>query len=103
MWIIALHRIQDRSEQALDHLKGEVARIDLSAYQGEDVEYAIRLIKSTYRVLKCSSTQTRFSSLPGRVQDMPPRCLHMSNLLHCLLVDNSAGVNLDEPKQTVFN
>ena len=43
----------------LDHLKGEVARIDLSAHQGEDVEYAIRLIKSTYRVLKCSSTQTR--------------------------------------------
>ena len=38
MWIIALHRIQDRSEQALDHLKGEVARIDLSACQGEDVE-----------------------------------------------------------------
>ena len=59
MWIIALHRIQDRSEQALDHLKSEVARIDLSEYQGEDVEHAIRLIKSTYRILKCSSTQTR--------------------------------------------
>ena len=59
MWIIALHRIQDRSEQALDHLKGEVARIDLSACQGEDVEHAIRLIKSTYCVLKCSSTRMR--------------------------------------------
>ena len=37
------------------------------------------------------------SSLPGQVQDMPPRCLHMSTLLHSLLADNSAGVNLDEP------
>ena len=59
MWMMALHRIQDRSEQALDHLKGEVGCIDLSAHQGKDVEHAIRLIKSTYRVLKCSSTQTR--------------------------------------------
>ena len=40
-------------------VKGEVARIDLSACQGEDVEHTIRLIKLTYRVLKCSSTQTR--------------------------------------------
>ena len=41
------------------------------------------------------------SSLPGQAQDMPPRCLHMSTLLCCLLVDNSTGVNLDEPMRTL--
>ena len=41
------------------------------------------------------------SSLPGQVLDMPPRCLHMSTLLYCLLVDNSTGVNLDEPMRTL--
>ena len=40
-------------------------------------------------------------SLPGQVQDMPPRCLHMSTLLHCLLADNSTGINLDEPMRTL--
>ena len=41
------------------------------------------------------------SSLPGQAQDMPPWCLHMSSLLCSILADNSAGINLDEPVQTL--
>ena len=49
---LILQRIQDRSEQTLDVLKIRVAQLDISKLKGEDVEQAVRLIKSTYRVLK---------------------------------------------------
>ena len=57
--------------------------------QNSNVTAMSRVFASTLPLL--------ISSLPGLVQDMPPRCLHMSTLLHCLPADNSAGVNLDEP------
>ena len=67
------------------------------------------LVKSTAE-LECRSDVTCFastmplltSSLPGQVQDMPPRCLHLSTLLFSLLADNSTGVNLDEPVRTLM-
>lgn len=59
MLILLLQRIQNQSEQALDHLKKQVEELKLNKIEGEDVEQVIRLIKSTYRVLKNSSTKTR--------------------------------------------
>ena len=59
MLFLILQRIQDRSEQTLDVLKIRVAQLDISKLKGEDVEQAARLIKSAYRVLKSSSTDSR--------------------------------------------
>ena len=59
MLILVLQRIQDRSEQTLDFLKKRVSNLNISKLKGEDVEQAVRLIKSTYKVLKCSSTEHR--------------------------------------------
>ena len=59
MFYLILHRIQDSSEQALDQLKIQLEALDISTIPGEDVDQAVTLIKSTYRVLKCSSTPTR--------------------------------------------
>ena len=55
---IILRKIQDSSEQALEHLRVQVGRIDISKFLGEDVDKAVSLIKSTYKVLKSSSTMT---------------------------------------------
>ena len=44
--------------------------------------------------------QSRVGAL-GQAQDMPPRSLHASTLLCSLPVDNSMGVNLDEPMRTL--
>ena len=59
MLFLILQRIQDRSEQTLDVLKIRVAQLDISKLKGEDVEQAARLIKSTHRVLKSSSADSR--------------------------------------------
>ena len=59
MAFLILQRIQDSSEQALDHLKDQLKNLDISTLPGEDVDQAVSLIKSTYHVLQCSSTTTR--------------------------------------------
>ena len=59
MLFLILQRVQDRSEQTLDVLKTRVAQLDISKLKGEDVEQAVRLIKSMHRVLKSSSTDSR--------------------------------------------
>ena len=59
MLFLVLQRIQDRSEQTLDVLKILAAQLDISELKGEDVEQAVRLIKSTCRVLKSSSADSR--------------------------------------------
>ena len=47
------HDIQDRSEQTLDVLKTRVAQLDVSELKGEDVEQAVRLVKSACRNCCC--------------------------------------------------
>ena len=59
MAFLILQRIQDSSEQALDLLRVQIVALDLRKTPGEDVETAVSLIKSTYRVLKNSSTSNR--------------------------------------------
>ena len=59
MAFLILQRIQDSSEQALDLLHVQVVALDLRKIPGEDVEQAISLIKSTYEVLRNSSTPAR--------------------------------------------
>ena len=56
-------RIQDSSEQALELLLNQVKVLKIRKLPGEDVEQAVSLVKSTHRVLQCSSTPTR-SYLP---------------------------------------
>ena len=63
MAFLLLQRIQDSSEQALELLRNQVKALNISKLPGEDVEQAVSLVKSTYRVLQSSSTQTR-SYLP---------------------------------------
>ena len=59
MLCLILRRIQDHSEQALEYLKRQVTQLKLSKLEGEDVEKAIRLLKSTLRALKNASTEDR--------------------------------------------
>ena len=59
MLCLILRRIQNHSEKALDLLKEQVADISLHKITGEDVEEAVRLIKSTYRALTNASTHNR--------------------------------------------
>jgi len=59
-----LRRIQNQSEQAYNRLKEKVRELKLNTLLGEDVELAVRLIKSIARVLKNASTPTR-SYLPS--------------------------------------
>ena len=59
MLCLILRCIQDHSEQALEYLKRQVAQLKLSKLEGEDVEQAIRLLKSTLRALKNASTEDR--------------------------------------------
>ena len=59
MLCLILRRIQDQSEQALVTLVTRVSRIRISKTTGEDIESVIRLIKSTYRVLRNASTSAR--------------------------------------------
>ena len=61
----------------------------------------VSLTKKEHVTCFASTMPPLTSSLPGQAQDMPPRCPHLSTLLHSLLADNSAGVNLDEPMRTL--
>ena len=74
MLFLVLQRIQDRSEQTLDVLETRAAQLDISKLKGEDVEQAVRLIKSTYRVLKSSSTTTVGRILTLRTGKITPQC-----------------------------
>ena len=59
MLCLILRRIQDQSEQALDYLKQHVSNIRLNKLEGEDIEQAVRLIKSVLHALKNASTKAR--------------------------------------------
>jgi hypothetical protein len=59
MAYLILQHIQDSSDMALEHLRAQIVSLDIGKLPGENVDQAVSLIKSTYRVLKCSSTQAR--------------------------------------------
>ena len=59
MAFLILQRIQDSSEQALELLRNQIKSLNIGKLPGEDVEQAVSMVKSTYRVLRCSSTATR--------------------------------------------
>ena len=90
---------------AEEWLLHEVMREQLVGVTCVDLSWHEFVLVKSAAELECRPDVTCFastmplltSSLPGQAQDMPPRCLHLSTLLHSLLVDNSAGINLDEP------
>ena len=55
MLCLILRRVQDQSEQAPVVSVHRVSCIDISKTVGEDIESAVRLIKSTHRALSNSS------------------------------------------------
>jgi len=57
--LLVLKAIQDSSDQALEYLISQLKILKISKLPGEDIEQAVTLIKSTYRVLKSSSTDNR--------------------------------------------
>ena len=59
MLSLALRRIQDVSEDAFDNLKGRIRHLKLKDVPGENVDFAVSLIKSTYRALVAASTDER--------------------------------------------
>ena len=76
--------------------------ITVASSQGLDMSWdEWRLDQLNTEELQCLSNVTWFASgqpplisrsPPGHALDRPPHCLHMSTLLHMLLVDNSTGV-----------
>ena len=54
--LLVLKAIQDSLNQALEYLISQLKIFKISKLPGEDIEQAVTLIKSTYRVLKSSST-----------------------------------------------
>ena len=50
-----LHEIQDASEQSLESLIDHVKEFKISSAQGEDINEAVSLVKSTHRVLTNAS------------------------------------------------
>jgi hypothetical protein len=59
MLYLILRRIQNVSETALEHLKLKIRNLKISELEGEDVDVAVSLIKSTYAALKSASTPDR--------------------------------------------
>jgi hypothetical protein len=59
MAYLILSSLLESSEQALEHLLTVLRELDISKIPGEDIEQVALLMKSTYRVLKASSTKTR--------------------------------------------
>ena len=59
MVYLVLQAIQNSSEQALDHLLGQLRSLDISKLPGEDVEKAVILIRTTYLTLKGACTKDR--------------------------------------------
>ena len=53
---LILQGIQDSSKQALDMLKNQITKLDIKKLPSEDVYHVVGLVKSTYKVLKSSST-----------------------------------------------
>ena len=56
---LILRRIQDVSEDAIEHLKDKIKFLKIKDIPGENVDYAVSLIKSTYRALQSASTGDR--------------------------------------------
>ena len=69
MAYLLLQSIQDSSDQALEHLTTQLKKLNVSKLPGEDIEQAVLLIKSTYRVLRSSSTGSR-TYVPGEFIQM---------------------------------
>ena len=59
MLFLILKRIQDTSESAFDAFKKQVRKLNISKIKGEDVDVAVSLIKSTYKILTGASTPER--------------------------------------------
>ena len=59
MLFLILKRIQDTSESALETFKKQVRKLKISSIKGEDVDVAVSLIKSTYKILTGASTADR--------------------------------------------
>ena len=58
MLIIILQRIQNSSETAVLHLKNSLRNLKISSLEGENVDKAVSLVKSTHRLLIAASTDS---------------------------------------------
>ena len=59
MLYLILRRIQDTSEAAMEALKTQIKKLKITSIQGENVDDAVSLIKSTYKILTGASTSDR--------------------------------------------
>ena len=59
MLFLILKKIQDNSESAIEALKTRVTKLKIRDIQGENVDTAVSLIKSTYTTLESASTAER--------------------------------------------
>ena len=59
MLFLVLKKIQDNSESAIEALKTRVTKLKIRDIQGENVDVAVSLIKSTYSTLQSASTAER--------------------------------------------
>ena len=59
MLILILKRIQNSSETAVLHLKDSLQKLSIKKLPGENVDNAVSLVKSTYRLLIAASTDSR--------------------------------------------
>ena len=74
----------------VNHKSSSSATLDLTSRD----RYQLQLeISSEDPNINVSLPIGRLARQPGQAQDMPPRCLHMSTLLHSLLVDNSNALH----------
>lgn len=55
--LFILHRIQNTSEQFLDHLYDKARHIRISKIEGENVDYVASLLKATYTTFESVSTE----------------------------------------------
>ena len=59
MLILILKRVRNLSEQSAQHLKNRLKHYKIHKTQGEDVDKAVALVKSTHKALESISTSTR--------------------------------------------
>ena len=56
MFFLILRKIQNVSEDAIQHLRSQLEKLKISKSAGENVENTVSLVKSTHRILKSAST-----------------------------------------------
>ena len=59
MFLLLLQRIQNTSESAISHVVSKVSKLKINKLKGEDVDTAVSLIRSTYKVLVSVLTSHR--------------------------------------------